>query len=87
MAGAAGDRGDGQEGRCAAKAGRWAHLNCLSASCLPTQADVFSFSVLLWEMATGRVPWRELGGHMQIVYRVGVLHEVRAAHMHAHVWQ
>lgn len=41
------------------------------------QADVFSFAVLAWEMLTGRLPWGELGGHMQIIYRVGVLRQVR----------
>lgn len=28
--------------------------------------DVYAFAVLCWEMLTGRVPWRELAGHMQV---------------------
>lgn len=32
---------------------------------------------MLWEMQTGRVPWRELAGHMQIIFQVGVLRQVR----------
>ncbi len=55
-------------------------LLCLTRFlCLPcNQVDVYSFAVLCWEMLTGRVPWRELAGHMQIIFQVGVMRQVRA---------
>ncbi|PRW56562.1 serine threonine- kinase CTR1-like isoform X1 [Chlorella sorokiniana] len=39
------------------------------------KVDVYSFAILCWEMLTGRVPWRELAGHMQIIFQVGVMRQ------------
>ena len=55
----------------------------LSFPALPLlQVDVFSFSIVCWECLTGEVPWRELAGHMQIIFAVGVNHEVSSAAVH-----
>lgn len=37
------------------------------------KVDVYSFSILLWEMLTGQVPWSNVPSPMQIIYYVGVL--------------
>ncbi|PSC72410.1 Serine threonine-kinase CTR1 [Micractinium conductrix] len=39
------------------------------------KVDVYSFAVLLWEMNSGRVPWRQLAGPMQIIFQVGVMRQ------------
>lgn len=49
------------------------------------QVDVYSFAVLCWEMLTGRVPWRELAGHMQIIFQVGVMRQVSGAGFSQHI--
>ena len=35
------------------------------------KSDVYSFAVVLWEIASGRLPWGNLG-HMQILFSVGM---------------
>jgi serine/threonine protein kinase len=37
------------------------------------KVDVYSFSILLWEMLTGQIPWSTVPSPMQIIYYVGVL--------------
>lgn len=52
---------------------------CRFPALLLLQVDAFSFSIVCWECLTGEVPWRELAGHMQIIFAVGVNHEVSTA--------
>jgi len=37
------------------------------------KVDVYSFSILLWECLTGKIPWGSVPSPMQIIYYVGVL--------------
>eukprot|EP00890_Picochlorum_soloecismus_P004714 jgi/Picsp_1/5243/NSC_02606-R1_protein len=37
------------------------------------KVDVYSFSILLWECLTGKIPWGSIPSPMQIIYYVGVL--------------
>ena len=37
-----------------------------------TKCDVFSFSVLIWEMLSGQQPWEWLNNHMQIIFTVAI---------------
>lgn len=37
-----------------------------------TKCDVYSYSVLLWEMLSRRVPWEEYANHMQIIFAVAI---------------
>jgi serine/threonine protein kinase len=39
------------------------------------KVDVYSFSILLWECITGKVPWGHVPSPMQIIYYVGVLNQ------------
>lgn len=57
------------------------HLPTTSASLLcsagfAVQVDSYSYAVLCWEMLTGQVPWQELQTPMQIIFQVGVMHQV-----------
>jgi serine/threonine protein kinase len=51
-----------------------ASLLCSAGSAV--QVDSYSYAVLCWEMLTGQVPWQELQTPMQIIFQVGVMHQV-----------
>lgn len=37
-----------------------------------TKCDVYSFSVLVWEMISGQIPWDGCANHMQIIFAVAI---------------
>ena len=47
-------------------------FHCDDASAVTTKCDVFSFSVLVWEMLSGQQPWEWLNNHMQIIFTVAI---------------
>ena len=41
-------------------------------SAVTTRCDVFSFSVLMWEMLSRQIPWEGIANHMQIIFAVAI---------------
>ena len=42
------------------------------SSAVTTKCDVFSFSILLWEMLACEIPWHWCANHMQIIFAVAI---------------
>jgi len=42
------------------------------ADAVTTKCDVFSFSVLLWELLARTIPWEWFANHMQIIFAVAI---------------
>lgn len=53
---------------------QWMAPEVLQSEPSDEKADVYSFGVILWELATGKIPWEGLNS-MQVVGAVGFMHQ------------